>query len=118
MTIRESEEILDLFLKELRKKLGSHLKEVILFGSRARGDFSPDSDYDCLVVMDDLPPDIENVIDEIAGELLYQHDSLFSIFPILEDTYRRQTYDPFLMNVLQSNHMFLAFLFLPRILIQ
>ena len=30
---------------------------VILFGSRARGDHQPDSDYDLLVVVDDDAPD-------------------------------------------------------------
>lgn len=30
--------------------------EVILFGSRARGDFGPDSDWDLLVVLDDDAP--------------------------------------------------------------
>jgi len=32
--------------------------EVYLFGSKARGDFGPDSDYDLLVVVpDDAPPE-------------------------------------------------------------
>ncbi|MEZ0346754.1 MAG: nucleotidyltransferase domain-containing protein [Infirmifilum sp.] len=32
-------------------------KVIILFGSRARGDYTDRSDYDILVVADDLPPD-------------------------------------------------------------
>ncbi len=28
-------------------------QQIILFGSRARGDFKPDSDYDLLIVVDD-----------------------------------------------------------------
>ncbi|MCB0226825.1 MAG: nucleotidyltransferase domain-containing protein [Anaerolineae bacterium] len=38
----------------MHQQLGSHLKQVILFGSRARGDFTPDSDYDCLVFVEVL----------------------------------------------------------------
>jgi predicted nucleotidyltransferase len=102
MKTKDDKEILDLFLQEMKEKLGHHLKQVILFGSRARGDFSPDSDYDCLLVMNEIPPDTENIIDDITGELLYQHDALFSIFPILEETYHRQKYDPFLMNIRQE----------------
>jgi len=37
--------IITLFVQELRNRLGSHLKEAILFGSKARGDDAPDSDY-------------------------------------------------------------------------
>jgi predicted nucleotidyltransferase len=33
-----------------------HPERVYLFGSRARGDAGPDSDYDLMLVMDDPPP--------------------------------------------------------------
>ncbi|MBN1991544.1 MAG: nucleotidyltransferase domain-containing protein [Anaerolineae bacterium] len=99
MTIKENEEILDLFSEKMREELGSHLKEIILFGSRARGDFAPDSDYDCLLVMDKIPPETENIISDITGEFLYQYDALFFILPIPEKTYLRQKFDPFLMNI-------------------
>lgn len=32
-------------------------QQIILFGSRARGDFRPDSDYDLLIVVDDTLPE-------------------------------------------------------------
>ena len=42
-------------LKELvLQNQGDRVRRVILFGSRARGDARPDSDYDLLVVMGDL----------------------------------------------------------------
>jgi predicted nucleotidyltransferase len=44
---------------------------VILFGSRARGDSGPDSDWDLMVVVDDdLPPELRTVraaFEAIAG---------------------------------------------------
>jgi predicted nucleotidyltransferase len=98
MKTRDDKEILDLFLQEMKEQLGHHLKQVILFGSRARGDFAPDSDYDCLVIIDQISPQTEEIINEITGELLFQHNALFSIFPIQEETFQ-QSYDPFLMNV-------------------
>ena len=36
--------------------MGERVRRVILFGSRARGDALPDSDYDVLVVLDKLVP--------------------------------------------------------------
>lgn len=36
---------------ELRKMYGSRLERLLLYGSRARGDYQEDSDYDVLVVL-------------------------------------------------------------------
>jgi uncharacterized protein (UPF0332 family)/predicted nucleotidyltransferase len=93
------DEILAIFVQSIRNQLDDRLKQVILFGSRARGDHTPDSDYDCLVVLDEISPEVKDIIDEIAGELLYRYNTVFSIFPISEKKYRQQTYDPLLMNV-------------------
>ena len=38
--------------KELEALYGARLKRVLLYGSRARGDHQPDSDYDVLVVLE------------------------------------------------------------------
>ena len=43
---------LDTFKARLTKRYGSRLKSVLLFGSRARGDFRPDSDADVAVFLD------------------------------------------------------------------
>jgi predicted nucleotidyltransferase len=54
--------LLDLFLQQMRQRLGDHLRQIILFGSRVRGDFDPDSDYDCLAVVDEVSPAVKNEI--------------------------------------------------------
>jgi uncharacterized protein len=38
--------------KELEALYGARLKRALLYGSRARGDHQPDSDYDVLAVLD------------------------------------------------------------------
>jgi uncharacterized protein len=38
--------------RELVALYGPRLKQALLYGSRARGDFQPDSDYDVLVVLE------------------------------------------------------------------
>lgn len=97
--------LLDLFLQQMRQRLGDHLRQVVLFGSRARGDFDPDSDYDCLAIVDEVSPAVKNEISEVIGELLYNHDAIFSIFPIAEEKYQQQTFDPFLINVRREGIM-------------
>ena len=99
MTSFRDDKVLEHFLREIRNRLGEHLKEVILFGSRARGDNVPGSDYDCLAVLDEVSPRTKDIIDEVAGELLFQYNALFSIFPLSEEEHKRRVYDPFLRNV-------------------
>lgn len=52
-----SREILELIKKvvlEEAGKLGIRIEKIILFGSRARGDYREDSDYDILIVIEDV----------------------------------------------------------------
>ncbi len=93
------DQITTLFVQELRNRLGSHLKEAILFGSKARGDDAPDSDYDCMVILDILSSALMDTIDDVAGNFLFEHNVVFSVFPIIEKRYRNQNFNPFLMNV-------------------
>lgn len=95
----QHQEILKLFVHTLKEALGDHLKQLYLFGSRARGDHVSDSDFDCLVILDRISPDITEIIDEIAGNFLYEYSLVFSVFPISEKRHAQQLSNPFLMNV-------------------
>jgi len=64
-------DIVDVFKKLLNKKL--KVAELILFGSRARGDADPDSDLDVLVIADELSPELEEYISECAWEAGFQY---------------------------------------------
>lgn len=44
------------YLAEIQKIYGLHLKSVILYGSYARGDYTPESDVDIMILVD-LPDD-------------------------------------------------------------
>lgn len=39
------------YLAEIQKIYGLHLKSVILYGSYARGDYTPESDVDIMILL-------------------------------------------------------------------
>lgn len=99
MKYDRKDDVLNYFVDQLRNQLGSHLKKVVLFGSKSRGDDVPGSDYDCLVVVDVVSEEIKDVIDEVAGDTLFHYNAVFSAFLISEEKFQRKTYNLLLMNI-------------------
>jgi predicted nucleotidyltransferase len=66
----------------LAVRFGTRLRELALFGSRARGDGDEESDLDVLVVVDDLDSSEAREIAAFRGELLTRHDVLVSPFSV------------------------------------
>ena len=97
--ILERDKVLETFVREIRKALGPRLKKLILYGSRARGEGSPDSDYDILAVVDEVNSSLKDIVDNVAGNILYEYSVIVSVFPISEDRYEYEIYNPLLMNV-------------------
>ena len=64
------------FAHETRRRLGVHLRELVLFGSRARGDARQTSDYDMLVVVDEKTSEIRNQLLDIEVEILTRYEVL------------------------------------------
>lgn len=44
--------LLEQYVSEIKKIYGPHVREIILYGSYARGDFSKDSDVDIMILLD------------------------------------------------------------------
>jgi len=97
--MRKAKRIEDRFVEELKHQFGIRLKKIILFGSRARGDNTPDSDYDFLLVFDEVNPSIVDRLDDIAGDFLYNNNAIFSAFPVSEGNYKKRRFNPFYMNI-------------------
>jgi len=91
---------LDAFVAEMKRLYGPRLQQIILYGSRARGDAEDDSDIDTLVVLDpceDLWAEFDRIA-PIAGRLSLEHDVVISEFPIDARRYRDGG-SPLLLNV-------------------
>ncbi|MBI4865225.1 MAG: nucleotidyltransferase domain-containing protein [Candidatus Riflebacteria bacterium] len=63
------EKPLDRFLREATLAVGDRLRRVILYGSRARGEARPGSDYDVLVVVDRREPELCSRLYEITARI-------------------------------------------------
>ena len=63
--------VIEAFRRLLARKL--QVDELVLFGSRARGDAAPDSDMDILVIIDKPTEDIEEYVSSCALEAGFEH---------------------------------------------
>lgn len=69
--------LLTKYLTEIQKIYGTHLKSVILYGSYARGDYTPDSDIDIMILVDLSAEEMDSYADalsELDFEYNVQHD--------------------------------------------
>lgn len=82
----------------LRSRYGSSLRQILFFGSRARGDATPESDYDCLLVFDQVNPMLKSDLEQLAGQWLLELGIVFSWVAVSEDDLERLRYEPFLCN--------------------
>jgi uncharacterized protein len=94
----QNDPVLRFFKDAIMARLGCHLHQIMLFGSRARGDATDESDYDLLVVVDQIDSAVTQSIDTIAGEALLAHGAVLSAFPITVGDRARRRYSPLLIN--------------------
>ncbi|MCP2519535.1 nucleotidyltransferase domain-containing protein [Candidatus Aminicenantes bacterium AC-708-M15] len=65
-------------LRELKKKLSKIFPniEIIIFGSKARGDFEPESDIDLLILIDN---EVDTTIEEKINEVIYDIELKYNV---------------------------------------
>ena len=70
----------------------THAEAVILFGSRARGDHQPDSDWDlCVVLPDDIRP--QEFTPSKLWELLSDLDASIQVYPLRRSVFEAKKDD-------------------------
>ena len=85
--------VLTRFRAALEAAYGDRIERVVLFGSRARGDHRPDSDYDVAVFLRDYRSfgRESKRLAEIGVDLLYETGALISALPLPEGSYNERT---------------------------
>ena len=95
MTEEKIKKVTELFAAEAKKVFGEKIKQIILYGSCARGDFQTDSDIDILLLLS-VPK--ENLASErkkifaIADALDLEYEVVLA--PVLQSYEVYQTYLP------------------------
>ena len=87
------------YKNRLQKTLGPHLKQVILFGSQARGDATDASDFDVVVVVDQRTPEIREKILDADVAMMDQHEALFAALHYSEQEWRKLQPFPLAWNI-------------------
>ncbi len=85
--------ILSIFRDALTQIYGDRLDRVVLFGSRARGDAEPDSDYDVAVFLKDMPDrwiEFDRLV-PLRINFLETYDADFTVLPFKDADYGKQT---------------------------
>jgi len=96
----EINDIIEEFRAEIEKLYGERLKNIILYGSWARGEATEGSDIDMVVVLEGyIRPvkEIDSMISVIT-EINLKHRVLISVYPVSKIDYRTLK-SPLLMNV-------------------
>jgi len=90
---RIDDPVLVRFRQELGEAYGSKLERVVLFGSRARGDARPDSDYDIAVFIHEPESFGEEAarLATIETDILYDMGAVIDALPFRAGGYQKRT---------------------------
>jgi predicted nucleotidyltransferase len=99
LTEKEKQAVKEL-VDELKKLYGDNLSRVILYGSKARGDATEDSDIDILVVLKNIQnfSSERKKVKEISWRLSYKYELLLTVIIRSEQEYMQKD-TPLLMNI-------------------
>ncbi len=90
------------FADMVRQRLTWRVKKIVLFGSQARGDQRPGSDFDFLIVVNRRDKALRKTILDASVEIMNKHYQLASFIICDEDEWRRKQYFPIGLNILKE----------------
>jgi predicted nucleotidyltransferase len=89
MTDPVADPILKRFREAVVALYGDRLERAVLYGSRARGDSRPDSDYDIAVFLRDMPDRWEDMkrLADLGTDILIETGEFIHALPYQSETY-------------------------------
>jgi predicted nucleotidyltransferase len=84
----------------LAMNYGEKIKDIILYGSYARGEAKKDSDIDVLVLVDSSldPFEVRKSLSDLLFDILLENNELISVVVLPSDFFEEYNY-PFILNV-------------------
>jgi uncharacterized protein len=95
----KADAIAEEYSRKVRAALGERIRDIILFGSRARGDFKVFSDYDMLLVVDKRDKSLLNAVVDIEVGILDTYDQLVGSIVFEPEEWERKKQSPLGMNI-------------------
>lgn len=92
MLSRRDQNLIRILKHRLQEVAGEQLITLIVFGSRAWGQASADSDLDIAVIIQDCTPELEKSLSEAAYQVMWDHDFTPVISLKVIDAKRFKTY--------------------------
>lgn len=71
---KDDRELILEFKRRVSLDINRHLKRLIVFGSRVKGEAMEDSDLDVIVLVDDKTPELEKELDDIVYQVMWDHN--------------------------------------------
>ena len=99
MVARATDQNVKFFSQKIREKIGTHIRQLVLFGSRARGDAQEGSDYDFLVVLDTVAPTIKDSVLDVEVEFMNTCNALSSCMIYDEESWEQNKKFPIGINI-------------------
>lgn len=83
-------QLIEEFKRRLPSDVLGHIRRMIMYGSRARGDAAEDSDLDLVALVDENTPELELTLNEIAYNVMWDHDfkPIISLKVFAEERFR------------------------------